>query len=163
MNYMDFLFQEKYKYKIDEPLENVKAEINDFAGSNWFDLKENIRGEVSEDNTFTLRPKFTIPITILGIMPDYALLEGELSVEEERTIIRITARTSYLIVFLFYFLLFLLVLRVISLRKPLSVDSFFMPIALAFVLIFLYGVVSFSMKRMTRRFERLMGVRMRNR
>jgi hypothetical protein len=158
---MDILLQTQFKYKIDEPLENVQSEIRALLSSSWRTFSKNIRGRLREDNSFTVLPKFTIPIRILGTNPDYALLEGKLSFEEGRTIIRLTARPSYLMIFAFYFLLILLCADLITLKKPLSIESFIRPIALAVVVLILFGVLSYSMKRIRNRFERFMGIRMK--
>lgn len=158
---MDILLQAKFKYKIDEPLENVQSEIKALLSSSWRTLSKNIRGQLREDNSFTVRPNFTIPITILGTSPDYALLEGKLSFEEGRTIIRLTARPSYLIIFLFYFLLIFLFIDLITLKKPLSVESFIRPILLAIAVLLLFGVIFLSIKRIKKRFEGFLGIKMK--
>jgi hypothetical protein len=157
---MDFLLQTKYKYKIDEPLENVQSEIRDLLSSSWYDLSKNIRGRLREDNSFTLRPKFTIPITVLGTYPDYALLDGKLSFEEGRTIIRLIARPSYLIVFLLYLLLIFLFGDLLTLKRSSSVDTIVRPIAIFFIIIFLWGIILFSLRRIRNRFEGFMGIKM---
>jgi hypothetical protein len=158
---MNVLLRTKYKYKIDEPLENVQSEIKAVLDSSWRTLSRNIRGRLRKDNSFIVRPKFTIPITILGTCPDYALLEGKLSFEEGRTIIRLTARPSYLIILLFYSLLIFLFTDLIGLKTPLSIESFIRPIALAFAALLLFSVIFYSLKRIRNRFEGLMRIRIK--
>jgi len=158
---MNIFLQNKFKYKLNEPLDDVQSEIRAVLSSSWDSLSKNIRGRLRDDNSFVVRPKFTIPITILGTNPDYALLEGRLSSEDGRTVIRLTTRPSYFIMFLFYFLLIFLFADLATIKKPLSIESFIRPIALACAVFLLFAVISFSLKRIRNRFEQYMGIRMK--
>ena len=160
---MNFFLQKKYKYKIEGSLQEVKSEIKALLKPSWHDIsmEKNIWGRFIDDNSFIAKPKFSIPIKILGFHPDYAILHGILSFEQGRTIIRLTVRPSLLILLLFYFLLIFFFAKLLNLKKPITIDSCFGPIALAFGLIFLYGIISFSMKRIRNRFESFVGIQIR--
>jgi hypothetical protein len=160
---MDILLQRKYKYKIEGSLQEVKSKIEAILKSSWYDisLTKNIWGQFISDNSFIAKPKFTIPITILGFYPHYAVLQGKLSFEQERTIIRLTARPTILVLLLFYFLLILFTVKMLSIKGPITFDSFLGPIAIAFGLIILFSIVSFTMTRLKNRFDSFMGIKMR--
>jgi hypothetical protein len=156
---MNFLLQKKYKYKIGEPIQEVKAELQNLLSKRRTDFSVNLMGVIREDNTFTIKPKFSFAIDVLGVAQILSLIDGKLETENERTVIKVIVRPNYILLCLLYFLLLLFIFAIINLKNSSEDDLYAKPIVFFILLMFILCSILFSMKRMKRRFERALGIR----
>jgi hypothetical protein len=156
---MDIFFRKKYKYKLNEPIEEVKAELNSILNTRWHDFSNNMTGQLREDNSFIIEPKFSLAIEILGKYQSFSFLEGNLQTENGRTIIRLTARPTFAVLFLLYFLLIAGIVQLITiLKKQFSFDSISIAVLILIFYLGIYGAMTFSRNKIRRRFERSMQI-----
>jgi hypothetical protein len=154
---MDIFFRKKYKYKLNEPIEEVKAELNAILNSRWHDFSHNMTGQIREDNSFIIEPKFSLAIEVFGNYQSFSFLEGNLQTENGRTIIRLTARPTFAVLFLLYFLLIAGIVQLITIiKKQFSFESILITILILVFYLGIYGVITFSRNKIRRRFERSM-------
>lgn len=148
---MNFLFEQNYRYIVFEPVENLKLQLKSITRTPWYDLKVNLSGSVSEDNTFELYSKFPF-----GPNKIFAIISGKLEANEDgQTSINITVRPRNGPLIIFYFMLVLFLMELFS-----SVNSdppeWTMTIGYSIALIFFRILFHFTTQSLKNRFERIM-------
>jgi hypothetical protein len=155
---MSPLFEEKYRYIVFEPVDSVLAQLKSILKTPWYDIAVNLAGKVSSDNTFKLYPKFSIGVEVFGVIQSVAVLTGRLEPTDGQTHILVEVRPNYALLFVFYLILLILLLKVLGMFISRTSDDWILSVALFFMLIFIRSLMHFSIGRLKNRFERTMSV-----
>ncbi len=86
---MDILLTQKYKYTINNSIEDVRNDFSKITNARGYNFANNITGTLNVDNTFSLTHKWTFGY-IRGIGNSFVYLKGTITSEGTRTIINTT-------------------------------------------------------------------------
>ena len=155
---MSPLFEQRYRYIVFEPVDSVRSQLKSILKTPWYDITINLAGRVSNDNTFKLYPKLSMGIEVFGMIQSVAVLTGRLESTDEQTHIQVEVRPNYALLFVFYLVLLILILKLIGMFISRTGDDWILSVALFFMLIFIRSLIHFSIGRLKNRFERTMSV-----
>ena len=155
---MSPLFEQKYTYIVFEPADSVRSQMKSILKTPWYDIAVNLAGKVSNDNTFKLYPKFSMGVEIFGVIQRVAVLTGRLESTDGQTHIHVEVRPNYGLLFVFYLILLILLLKVFGMFISRTGDGWILSVTLFFMLIFIRSLIHFSMGRLKNRLERTMSV-----
>ena len=157
---MDILFVRKYRYETSDSVDDVRGKIESIIHRRWFDFSINMTGRFKSENSFRLRPKWSVAI-IRWFETSSAYLNGTLSSNENKTIIDVSIRPNSAFVLLFYLtgVLFLVELfgRSMFHGEPKAFSLIIFPI---FGLI-IFGLIQLFTTGLRNRFEGLLHLRRR--
>jgi len=154
---MNVLFSVTNKYVIHASSKDISSELKEMLNRKWYDFSENVSGVMNHDGSFKLSPKWTLGyINVFGIPQNFTYLNGQIKSERGKTIIETTTRPNYAIVFAFYFVVLLLLLKVfgVALFIQGTVSDFLFVIPP--VLVVMAAMMIFGVVRLRNRFERIM-------
>jgi hypothetical protein len=154
---MDVFFTIKNKYVAHDSLDNVSSELASILDRRWYDFSENISGQVNEDGTFKLSPKWTLgSLKVFGMLQDMTYLIGTLKEDSDKTVIEITTRPNYALIVAFYFPLLLLLMKMFGFNIFIEGTLTQLLLVIPTVCFALALIMVFSVIRLRNRFERLM-------
>ena len=148
------LLEQKYKYVLFEPADQVRSQLKSILKTPWYDIAINLAGKVSEDNTFKFYPKFSLGIEVFGVTRSGAVITGRLEPDGEQTNIHLVVRPNNFILLAFYLVLLFFLYKVFGLFTSdteiewILVGTFFL-----FIILF-RSYIHFSMGRLKNRFEK---------
>lgn len=156
---MNTLLSEKYVYTIFEPLDQVISYLKSITKTSWYDIEVNLTGKVNEDNTFELYPKLSFAFGVFNLSPYTAIIIGSLEKQgNEGTTICAEIRPSYIVLLALYLILILLVVKLVNLFI-FNGNDWPGTLVLCIILVFMRGLIHFSIRRLKTRFERIMSVK----
>ena len=158
---MNLFFHRKYRYEVYDTKEDIRREIKSFLKTSRHEFSNNISGSIKHDGRFRLYPRFSLAADVFGIPFGFAVIDGKLESEQEKTIIKYIVRPPYGLVIVFYLIAFFLLKVLLDLRteKTMSLENFLIPIAILLLLIALFGLIRFSSNKLLKRFERLLNLK----
>ncbi|HOZ68818.1 MAG TPA: hypothetical protein PLU11_13765 [Chitinophagaceae bacterium] len=156
---MNLLFRAKYKYKLNESPAQVKAELETLFSTPWHKTAPRLSGYFSNDFSFKIRSVLSTAVAFFGIFQSFAVLQGRLQAEEERTVIRLTARPGTISLLLFYALVVVTILAAVKAQAALTPETIVVAAALTGLLISYYFILRFSRNSLRRYFQRQMGIK----
>ena len=151
---MNPLLEQKYKYALMEPVDQVRSQLKSILQTPWYDLAINLSGRVSEDNTFKFKPKFSFGIEVFGMVRSAAVITGKLEPNGEQTIMQLEVRPNHFFLLAFYLVLFIFIFKLFELFTSATESDWILVAALFFFMIFFRSLIHFSMGRLKNRFER---------
>jgi hypothetical protein len=152
---MDIFFTHRRKYKVNDNVDNVRANLQGIADRKWNDFSNNITGRLNADDSFKLTHKWSFAV-FRWIENSPAYLSGTLTTEGNKTIIQTSLRPNSIFVMFFY------LFTVLFLCEAVGIDTFFQgPKSLnllffAFFNLVLFGLIKMYTSRLRNRFERLL-------
>ncbi|MGZ3953282.1 MAG: hypothetical protein ACXVLT_01650 [Flavisolibacter sp.] len=155
---MSPLLEHKYRYIVFEPVDSVRSQLKSVLKTPWYDISINLAGKVSNDNTFKLYPKLSLGFGVFGVVQSVSVITGKFETEGEQTNIIVEVRPNYAVLFAFYFILLIFLLKLVSLFKSNTESEWILVTALFVILVFIRSLIHFSMGRLKNRFERTMSV-----
>jgi hypothetical protein len=153
---MDIFFNRKKSYTVNDSMENLRDKIKYLTDQKWHDFTYNFFGEIKNDNSFILKPKWNfLDFSFRGPIGSSAYLSGILKEDGMNTIIETNLRPNSFGVILFYFFisLFLLQLFGITIMSDSKVTSLILLVL--FLLIISVSMLFYS-NILRRRFERFL-------
>lgn len=154
---MDVFFTIKNRYVVHESLDNVSSTLANIIGRRWYGFSENISGQVNEDGTFKLSPKWTLgSLKVFGMLQDMTYLIGTLKENSNKTVIQTATRPNYALIVAFYFPLLLLLIKMLGFNIFIEGTLKQLLLVIPTVCFVLALIMVFSVIRLRNRFERLM-------
>lgn len=151
---MNLFLEQKYKYIVFEPVENVRSQLKSIVKTPWYDLAVNLAGRVNEDNTFQLHSKLSMGINVIGTMQNFVLLAGKLEQQKERTQINIEVRPNYSVLFAFYLILLIFIFKLVEVFISNMFSDWMLAIFLFLFIVFVRSLIYFSIGQLKNRFEK---------
>jgi hypothetical protein len=155
---MSPLFEQKYRYIVFEPVDNVRSQLKSILKTPWYDIAVNLAGKVSNDNTFKLYPKFSMGVEVFGVIQRVSVLTGRIEANGEQTNVIVEVRPNHAVLVAFYLILVIFLFKLVGLFASSSENEWILVVALFIMLIFIRSLIHFSMGRLKNRFERTMSV-----
>lgn len=150
---MDFLFSRTYKYTINEPIDNVLQDFSKVTNRKWTDFSDNITGKLNDDNSFKFTHKWTLGY-IRGIFGnDFATIKGNINDNGENTVIEITLRPNFGLVFFNYLIAILFLCELFGIKTMLNGPKTYILLFLPFFGLILYGIILFMTNGLRNTFE----------
>jgi hypothetical protein len=156
---MNLLFRAKYKYKLNESPAQVKDELETMFSTPWHKTAPRLSGRFLTDYSFRVQAVLSRSVAFFGIFQTFSVLEGRMTTEDERTVIRLNARPGYLSLLIFYALLTVTILAYYKARSALSPESILIATALTGLMIAYYFILRYSRNSLRRFFQRQMGIK----
>jgi hypothetical protein len=156
---MNLLFRAKYKYKLNESPAQVKAELETLFLTPWHKTAPRLSGCFSDDHTFRVKSVLSAAVAYFGILQSFAVLNGRIRAEEERTVIRLTARPGHFSLLIFYALMVAVALVAVKAWTTLTPEIIILAAALLLILVSYYFILRFSRNSLRRYFQRQMGIK----
>ncbi len=156
---MDLLFRKKYKYKLNESPAQVKEELETLFSTPWHKSSPKLNGHFSDEYTFRVRPVLSKALVFFGFFQSFAVLDGRLQAEEERTVIRVRARAGNFSLLLFYSILLAIIITTVRIQSSLTPEIVLLLSALVVLLTVLYFILIYSRNSLRRYFQRQMGIK----
>src|SRR5215204_2335037 len=97
---MDIFLIRKYKYHVNDSVENIRASLLEITNRKWHDFSNNISGFLRDDNTFKFTHKWEIGFS--GGSGSTVYLNGKIREENENVFIDITIRPNIGLLFFIY-------------------------------------------------------------
>lgn len=158
-HFMNLFFRAKYKYKLNEPPAQVKAELDSLFLTPWHKSAPRLSGRFLTDYTFRIQPAISRAAAFYGILQSLSVLEGRLNTEDERTVIRLNARPGHLSLLLFYVLLTLAIAAAFKAKADISPEPILIAVGLTGILVIYYLMLRYSRNSLRRFFQRQMGIK----
>ena len=156
---MNLLFRAKYKYKLNESPAQVKAELETLFLTPWHKTAPRLSGYFRNDFSFKVRSVLSTAVAFFGIFQTFSVLQGRLQAEEERTVIRLTARPGHISLLLFYALLVVTLFATARAQAALTPETIAVAAAFLLLLVSYYFFLRFSRNSLRRYFQRQMGIK----
>jgi hypothetical protein len=97
-------------------------------------------------------------IEVFGVVQSVSLMTGKFEAEGEQTNIIVEVRPNYAVLSAFYLILLIFLLKLFSLFNSNTESEWILVAALFIILIFIRGLIHFSMGRLKNMFERTMSM-----
>jgi hypothetical protein len=153
---MSVLLEEKYKYIVFQPVDDIRSQLKSIVEIPWYDISVNLDGKVLEDNSFKLYSKQSIGINVFGVIQNISVIKGKLEGQGEQTTIHIEVKPNDLVLLVLYLIVFIFLFKLFGLFFSSSAEDWIMIGALFFSFGFIRSLIYFSMGRLKNRFERVM-------
>ena len=155
---MDIFFTRKYKYTVNDSIDNVRADIESITGRRWYDFSVNITGRFNDINSFKLTHKWSFAV-IRWIENSPAYLSGTLSVDHNKTVIDTTLRPNSGFVMFFYILTILFLCELFGIDTFIQGPKTFKLLFFPFFNLILFGLMQMFTTGLKNRFERILHLR----
>jgi len=152
---MDIFFTHRYKYIVNDTVDNVRANIESITDRRWYDFSDNITGRLNADGSFKLTHKWSFAV-IRWLENSPAYLSGTLTGDGNKTVINTTLRPNSGLVFFFYLLAILFLCEVIGINTLIQGPKSFKLLFLPFFNLILFGLMKMFTTGLRNRFERLL-------
>jgi len=152
---MDIFFTHRYKYIVNDTVDNVRANIESITDRRWYDFSDNITGRLNADGSFKLTHKWSFAV-IRWLENSPAYLSGTLTGDGNKTVINTTLRPNSGLVFFFYLLVILFLCEVIGINTLIQGPKSFKLLFLPFFNLILFGLMKMFTTGLRNRFERLL-------
>ena len=152
---MDFLFNKKYTYLVNESIDNVRENIQAVLSRKWYNFSSNLTGRIRPDGSYILTPKMAFS-NINWFESSPAYLRVKLSREGDKTKIETLVRPNSGLVIIFYLLILIFGLELVGVNVfegPKVYSLLFLPL---FVLI-IFGLITVYPNTLKRKFEKIIG------
>ena len=151
---MNFLFITRHKYRVNDSIENIRAEIESITNRRWHDFSSNITGRFKLDNSFILTHKWSFTI-IKWLETDPAYLTGSLTREDDKVLITTSLRPNSLFVILFYLLAILFLFELVGI-KTFEGSNYYKLLLFLLLALVLFALIRMYTAGLRRRFEKLL-------
>jgi hypothetical protein len=156
---MSPLLEQKYRYVVFEPVDQVRSQLKSITKAHWYDIAINLAGKVTEDNKFELYSKLSFGIEVFNMPQHTAIITGKLEPQDgEQTIIHAKVRPNYFVLFALYLILMIFIFKLVGLFVS-EGEDWLVTILLFILFIFLRSLIHFSIGRLKNRFEKFMSVK----
>ncbi|RTL58736.1 MAG: hypothetical protein EKK37_10440 [Sphingobacteriales bacterium] len=153
---MDILLTRKYKYTISDSIDSVRNDFGKITKGRWFDFSNNITGTLNDDNTFKLTHKWTLGY-IRGFGGNsFAYLKGNITTEDNKTIINVTLRPNITLTFFFYFISILFLCELFGIKTMLQGPRLQLIFTLLLFVFIIGGLMLMMTNGLRNRFERIL-------
>ncbi len=157
---MGIFFDKSYTYEIEATLDQLRSKINAINYKHWFETNTNLYSRIST-NDFVIYPKLSFMMPqILGTTPHAAIIEGSLKPMDQKIVMKVNVRPSYLMVGSFYLIIAIIIFMILNsfLRGELNPND--IGIATTLIVLAFFSLVSmiFSTRRLLKRFESYLGL-----
>ena len=155
---MNILFTQRYKYTINEDIDNVRDDIESIINKRCYDFSVNMKGRFKSDGSFLLTHKLSLAI-IRCVETSPAYLTGTLSFKDNKTTIDTSVRPNSLFVGLFYLMIILFVCELFGNSMFIGESKTFSLIFFPLFSILLFGLIKLFTIGIRKKFERLLHLR----
>jgi hypothetical protein len=153
---MDILLTQKYKYTLNNSLEDVRNDFSKITNASGHNFLNNITGTLNADNSFRLTHKWTFGY-IRGLGgSSFVYLKGTITSEGAKTIINMTLRPNIGLTILLYFIGVLFLCEIFGVKTMLEGPR--IPIILTLLLfeLIIGGLILMMTNGLRNRFERIL-------
>jgi hypothetical protein len=153
---MNFLLVRKYRYVAPKSIDDVIEDFGRITNQKWYDFSENIHGRLNPDNTFWLTEKWSF-VYIQGLPYNYlSYINGKLQKDNTNTIIEISLRPNFILVFFLYLIGLFFVLELTGVKIMAETPIILTILGLLSFEFILFSIALISTNRLRNRFERIL-------
>ncbi len=153
---MDILLTQKYKYTLNNSLEDVRSDFSKITNARGYDFANNITGKLHSDNSFILTHKWAFGY-IRGLGGNsFVYLKGTITTDGAKTIIKTTLRPNIGLTFFLYLIGVFFLCELFDVKTMLQGPRIPMLLTLLLFELIIGGLIFMMTNGLRNRFERIL-------